>query len=105
VTPGIGLQRIETCNLFAAGLGVLVLLGLLTPVLDPARIAARSQVARLHAGKIPADQFDYAYLRSQGSRFSTAAFEALKADPSANVRAFAAGAERAPRMRRSGPFF
>jgi hypothetical protein len=65
---GRWMQDIEIANV-AMAVGILILLAALaSPVADPLRLAAQSQVARLQPGqRTPAD-FDFAYLKSS-SRF------------------------------------
>jgi hypothetical protein len=62
-------------NVAAALLILAVLLALFTPIADPARIGVNSQLARLEAGKTPAERFDYRYLRFEGGRYGRAALE------------------------------
>ena len=59
-------------------LGVLALL--LSPLLDPGRIAVASQLARLDAGKITLRQLDVAYLRHHGARYGRAALARLQSN-------------------------
>lgn len=72
------LHRLEGTNVLTAFVIVGVLLALFTPVADPARISVNSQVSRLESGKIPADKFDFAFLRFQSGRYGMAALEKLK---------------------------
>jgi Domain of unknown function (DUF4153) len=67
VLRGAGwMERIRQGNIRLA-LGVIVLAALwLTPLLNAERISARNQLARLEAGKVPADQFDLYALQSWG---------------------------------------
>jgi hypothetical protein len=85
--PGAWLKRIEAVNVAASVVILAVLLALFSPLADPARIAVASQVARLEAGLIPPDQFDYAYLRFDGARYGKAALERLASieGPNASV--------------------
>jgi hypothetical protein len=57
-------------------LGVLALL--LSPLLDPGRIAVASQLARLDAGQITLRQLDVAYLWDHGARYGRAALARLE---------------------------
>lgn len=56
-----------------------VLLALFSPLADPARLSVASQMARLNAGKVGADKFDFDYLRFEGARYGRQALERLKA--------------------------
>src|SRR5260370_15638541 len=56
--PGPWLARIAACNIVTAFLVLGVLLALFTPIADPARLAVASQLARLEAGTIAADNVD-----------------------------------------------
>ena len=51
---------------------------LLSPVLDPGRIAVNSQLARLAAGQITLRQLDVAYLHHHGARHGRAALARLE---------------------------
>lgn len=57
------LANIGRVNVLVACLIIASLVALNSPVLDPQRISANSQVARLLAGKVQAAKFNYAYLR------------------------------------------
>jgi hypothetical protein len=76
--PGPWLGRVAGCNIATAFVVLAVLLALFTPIADPARLAVASQVARLEAGTIAPDKFDFAYLRFDGARYGRAALEKLK---------------------------
>ncbi len=92
---GPWLKRLERCNILTAFAILATLLALLTPLADPARIAVASQIARLKAGAIAADQFDYAYLRRSGERYGKEALNALASDSDAAIKDGAARALRA----------
>jgi hypothetical protein len=72
------LQRIEITNVIASAVILAVILALFSPAADPMRIAVADQVARLEAGRIPVDQFDFAFLRYHGGRYGMAALERLR---------------------------
>ncbi|MBK4734517.1 DUF4153 domain-containing protein [Noviherbaspirillum pedocola] len=72
-----GMREIAQVNVFCAFVFLGLLLALLSPLADPARLAVASQVARLEAGKVEPERFDFAYLRTHGARFGVAALEAL----------------------------
>lgn len=57
------LPRLGTVNTWMAILVVGTLLSIHTPLLDPQRISARSQVSRLLSGSIEVEKFDFNYLR------------------------------------------
>jgi hypothetical protein len=73
------LKWLETTNVFTAFVVLAVLLALFSPIADPARISVADQVARLEAGAISPDQFDFAFLRFRSGRFGLDALERLKA--------------------------
>lgn len=75
------LRPIETVNVFAAGGVVVVLLSLMSPLADPVRIAVDNQVARLRAGRIAPERFDYTFLRFEAGRRGIEALTRLAADP------------------------
>jgi hypothetical protein len=76
VRPGWlpALARVNSATAFVV-LGTL--LALFSPLLDPARIAVASQMARLAAGQARAETFDFAFLRFDGERFGRAALDRL----------------------------
>jgi hypothetical protein len=78
LSRGSWLQPIKRCNVATAFVILGVLVALLTPIADPARLSVASQLARLRSGETPAGKFDFAYLRVQGARYGTAALEQLK---------------------------
>jgi hypothetical protein len=73
------LKRLEATNVFTACVVIAVFVALGSPVADPARISVNDQVARLEAGLISPDQFDFAFLRFRSARFGHAALDRLKA--------------------------
>lgn len=78
LSRGSWLQPIKRCNVATAFVILGVLVVLLTPIADPARLSVASQLARLRSGQTPADKFDFTYLRLQGARYGRAALEQLK---------------------------
>lgn len=80
------LPSLGTVNTWMALLLVATLLAVHTPLLDPQRIAAGSQVSRLLAGVAEVDRFDYNYLRFSLGRPGDEALKAL-ADLSGHPRA------------------
>jgi hypothetical protein len=73
------LGRIAGVNVATTFVTLGVLLALFSPLADPARLAVASQMARLEAGKVGADKFDFDYLRFEGARYGRQALERLKA--------------------------
>jgi hypothetical protein len=57
------MDRVQTVNLSLVWVAVALALLVHTPVLDPLRWSARSQVDRLARGDVPAEEFDYGFLR------------------------------------------
>jgi hypothetical protein len=78
VRRGRWLESIELTNIATAYVILAVLLALLTPIADPARLSVADQVARLESGKMSADQFDFAFLRFLSGRYGEQALERLK---------------------------
>jgi hypothetical protein len=64
---------------------IAVLLALFTPIADPRRLSVNDQVARLKAGRVSAEAFDYKALRFDDGRYGAEALERLKADKNATV--------------------
>ncbi len=78
VRRGAWLKSVEVTNVVAAYVVLAVLLALLTPIADPARLSVANQIARLESGKASPDQFDFAFLRFQSGRYGEQALEKLK---------------------------
>jgi len=89
VRYGDGLQPIAKINVIAALLILGVLVALLTPLADPARIAVNSQMARLESGKVSVAQFDVDYLRTDGARYGAEALQRLANADGPNAAAIA----------------
>ncbi|WP_419728043.1 DUF4153 domain-containing protein [Lichenicola sp.] len=84
VRPGRWLEILESVNVATSMVMVLLAVSLLSPVLDPTRLAVASQVARLRSGEAPAATFDYDFLRVHGLRYGLAALERLRDEPPAH---------------------
>jgi hypothetical protein len=72
------LKWLEVTNVFTAFVILAVILALFSPIADPARISVADQVARLVAGNVSPDAFDFAFLRFGSGRFGLDALERLK---------------------------
>jgi len=72
------LRTLAGVNIAAAFVVLAVLALLLSPVLDPGRIATNSQMARLASGQIKLPQLDVAYLYHHGARFGREAIAQLE---------------------------
>ncbi len=77
VSRGPWMKRMETTNWVTAQIAVATILLLFSPVLDPARVSVGSQVARLEAGQIAPDAFDYVFLRFKSGRWGEEALRRL----------------------------
>jgi len=78
------MQRIEDSNLALAFSALMLLAALASPLADPARLAVAAQTYRLSQHQVPANDFDYAWLRDHGLRFGHEALSKLQssqADP------------------------
>jgi hypothetical protein len=73
------LKALEPTNVFAAFIILAFIVALFTPLGDPARISVNDQVARLAAGKVAADKFDYDFLRFKAGRYGRAVLTQLAA--------------------------
>jgi hypothetical protein len=69
---------IGTTNLASGVVGLALLIALLSPVADPARLAVADQLARLRSGRIAPDAFDFKFLRFDGATYGRQALEALR---------------------------
>jgi hypothetical protein len=72
------LRSLAGVNIAAAFVVLGVLALLLSPLLDPGRIAVASQLARLDTGQITLRQLDVAYLWHHGARYGRAALARLQ---------------------------
>jgi hypothetical protein len=84
------LKPLETVNVFASLVILGVLLLLLTPAADPARLSVDSQLARLAHGQVSAGDFDYQFLRFDSGVFGRHALLRLEHDADPEVRSRAA---------------
>jgi hypothetical protein len=96
-------RLIEVWNFATALLVLAVLLALFTPIADPARISVASQMARLEAGRVKPDAFDYNFLRWQAGRYGRDALTKLAAANSPPAFRVQANAALASTTRYSGP--
>lgn len=76
------LRRIAPTNVLTAWVTLAVLVAVFTPVADPARLSVWNQVARLKAGKVSPEQFDFQYLQLRAARYGREALASLRADTS-----------------------
>lgn len=74
---GRWLPSLPRVNIFTACLVLSLLVLALSPILDPARLAARLQLARFDAGEVNAEKIDVAYLRYDAARYGTDALAAM----------------------------
>lgn len=74
---GAWLARLGMTNVYCALVCVGVLLGLLTPLADPARLSVQSQIARLASGTVLPENFDYTFLDSRSGRWGADALQLL----------------------------
>ncbi len=78
--------RWEATNVAASFVILIVMLSLLSPVADPSRIAVTSQVARLEAGILAPEKFDFYALRFDGQRYGQEALGRLAASSDPQIR-------------------
>lgn len=92
------MRPLEHTTLAGAVLALLLIVGLFSPLLDPARLSVADQVARLERGAVSAELFDYAFLRRGSGRAGQAALVQLarSSDAEIRTRAKAALAEGGP---------
>lgn len=74
---GLSLRWLEPVNVGTTFVIIALALALLTPVADPARISVNSQLARLEAGIVTPEKFDYNFLRTNAGRYGANALEAM----------------------------
>ncbi len=75
---GRWLQRIEGVNITLAFVMAALFLAVVTPPADPNRLSVQWQVARLQAGKVAPDRFDWDLLRFQTGTYGKDALKALE---------------------------
>jgi hypothetical protein len=78
------LAGIAPTNIATALVVLAVMLALLTPAADPARIAVADQMARLRDGRITPEKFDFDFLRFKSGRYGLAALNELAAQQPAS---------------------
>ena len=87
------MERVRTANLhLAAGTCVLAFI-LALPILDFGAISARDQLARLQAGEVSAEDFDFAALRWDFGDAGREALAKLAASPNAEIANLAKGTQ------------
>lgn len=79
VRPGGWMKPLERTNVAAAWLILVVAALLFTPLADPARLSVGDQVARLEAGRIKPEAFDYNFLHFRAARYGREALARLAA--------------------------
>jgi hypothetical protein len=84
-----GMRLLEPANIAVAGIAVLVMLALNTPVADPNRLAVNSQVGRLLDGKVAVEAFDFRFLSDFSKRYGRQALHALTQSPDPTIAAAA----------------
>lgn len=77
--PNLALKGLERTNIVTACVIVGLVLSLLSPVADPARIAVADQLRRLESGKEMPETFDFRFLKFHSGRYGKAALEKLAA--------------------------
>ncbi len=82
---GDWMKRLERVNVVASLVILALLAALFTPLADPARLAVNSQVARLHAGSVAPDKFDYQFLRFDAGRYGSDALALLMHDANPQI--------------------
>ncbi len=93
--PSLDLKGLERTNIVTACVSVVIVLCLLSPVADPARIAVADQLWRLESGQETPETFDFKFLRFHSGRYGKAALSELATRTEG--RNAAAIAERAKR--------
>ena len=98
LSNGPWLRPLERVNVVASLLILAILIALFSPLADPARLSVDSQMARLSAAEVSADQFDYQFLHFDAGRYGTDALASLahskKADVAQRARLALATKER-----------
>ncbi len=82
-------------NTLMAGVWVLTLVLMHTPLLDPTGVSARNQMGRLLSGKVSPEAFDYGFLRFKLGRAGERAFTALEQSDDPKILAAMVSAQNA----------
>jgi Domain of unknown function (DUF4153) len=77
--PSLALKGLEYTNIITACVLVGIVVCLLSPVADPARIAVADQLQRLDSGRETPETFDFKFLRFHSGRYGKAALAKLAA--------------------------
>jgi hypothetical protein len=75
--PNPALKGLERTNIATACIIVAIMLCLLSPVADPARLAVADQLRRLESGMETPETFDFKFLKFRSGRYGKAALEKL----------------------------
>ncbi|ATQ42394.1 DUF4153 domain-containing protein [Caulobacter mirabilis] len=97
---GRWMRRVEVTNIAAAFVGLAVLLAVLSPLADPAKLSVNDQMARLKTGRVTAERFDYDFLRHGGEVYGRRALQTLKAGGGEAGRRAVEALERKPQWER-----
>ena len=73
----LALRQLELTNVLTACVIIAVLLALLSPIADPARISVIDQINRLNSGRTAPDKFDFAFLQFRAGRYGKEALQRL----------------------------
>ena len=84
--PGRWMQPLQPTNVAAAFAWIALIIGMLTPIADPARLSVDNQVNRLLSGVVTPDKFDFDALRFDTQRHGMQALERLANDRSSPLR-------------------
>lgn len=84
--PGRWMQPLQPTNIAAAIAWIALIIGMLTPIADPARLSVNNQVNRLLSGAVTPEKFDFDALRFDTHRYGIEALERLAADRSSPMR-------------------
>lgn len=80
VKPRHWMAQLEPVNIGAAIVVAVILAGLMTPVLSPARLSVGNQLSRLESGRVEPDEFDFGFLASpRAGQYGPPALERLAA--------------------------
>ena len=96
---GPWMRLLERVNIATSFVMLAVLVALVSPLADPARLSVDSQVARLHSGAVKPEAFDYWFLHNGAGRFGTAALDGLAHDPDRAIADRARVAQTGPDQR------
>lgn len=90
---GEWMRPLERSTIWTGAIALALILALFSPLLDPARLSVKDQMARLERGAVTPDRFDYRFLRWESGKAGQAALARLTHSDNADIAARARTAQ------------